>query len=251
MDTILYEPSRDSTTSTSDRYKLQVEMIKQQIFQEYTKPMTEDDPSTFLGVNEENMFVLKLLHEVPSVSSRDIYLVLNKIRTNLPFSILGGQFGLSSSQSRRIFKKNVDIIAGYSKQFIVWSSKKDILLNLPISFRYRYSNVQSIIDCFKMEIEKLTNALHQASTWSNHKGCNTDEYLLAVTGDGLITHVSGGVGGRTTDMSIAENCGYLDHLPPGCSVLAERGFKHLELLLQKKNCTLIRPPSVSKDVKST
>ncbi|KAJ8670847.1 hypothetical protein QAD02_002106 [Eretmocerus hayati] len=90
---------------------------------------------------------------------------------------------------------------------------------------YRYSNVQSIIDCFEIEIEKPSNALHQALIWPNYKRYNTDKYLLAVTGDGLITYVSYGV--------------------------ADRGFKHLEHPLQKKNWTLMRPLSVSKDVKST
>lgn len=33
--------------------------------------------------------------------------------------------------------------------------------------------------------------------------------------------------------------------------MADRGFKHIECLLQKKGCTLIRPPSVSSNLNPT
>lgn len=52
-------------------------------------------------------------------------------------------------------------------------------------------------------------------------------------------------------MAIVENSGYLDQIPPRVCVLADRGFKQLDTLLQKKGSTLVRPPSVTTNVKST
>ncbi|KAJ8666315.1 hypothetical protein QAD02_007977 [Eretmocerus hayati] len=149
------------------------------------------------------------------------------------------------------FFKNVPIISKFLQQFIVWPSDDDLFLNLPIQFRYRYHNVRSIIDCFEIEIEKPSNAVHQALTWSDYKKCNTDKYFINISGDGLITFVSKGVPGRCSDMSIVENWGYLDKLTPNSCVLADRGFKHLDALLHKKECHLIRPPSVMKGVKNS
>ncbi|KAJ8677150.1 hypothetical protein QAD02_012937 [Eretmocerus hayati] len=244
-----YHPSTEKTSSNSYEKNLQIELMRADIYEKFTKPMIEHDPSPFIGLDKENLYVLHLLHEDTSLSFRDIHLVLKKIRTNLPFNILGYYFSVSASQAARIFEKSVDKMAAFFKQLIIWLKEDDIRFNLPITFRYRYSNVQSIIDCFEIEIEKPSNALFQALSWSDYKKCNSVKYLISVTADGLITLISDGVAGRATDVSVVENCGYLDVLPGGCSVLADRGFKLLDLLLQKKKCKLIRPPSVQKETK--
>ncbi|KAI5725907.1 hypothetical protein M8J77_021559 [Diaphorina citri] len=50
-------------------------------------------------------------------------------------------------------------------------------------------------------------------------------------------------------MEIVQNSGYLDKLPSGSYVLADRGFKQVETVLSQKKCTLLRPPSVSQKTK--
>lgn len=137
------------------------------------------------------------------------------------------------------------------QELITWPSKEQISLNLPIQFTLQYGNVQSIIDCFEIEIEHLTHAVHQAATWSDYKKCNTAKYMISITPDGLINFISPGYGGRSSDMEIVKSSGYLTALPSGSSVLADRGFKHIETLLQPKKCKLLRPPSVQTDVKPT
>ncbi|KAJ8671885.1 hypothetical protein QAD02_003144 [Eretmocerus hayati] len=244
-----YHPSTDKMSSDSYEKNLKIGLIKDDIYEKFTKPMIQHDPSAFIGLDKANLYVLDLLQEDASLSLRDIYLVLKKIRTNLPFSILGYYFSLSASQAARVFEKSVDKMSDFFKQLIIWPNKDDILSNLPITFRYRYSKVQSIIDCFEIEIEKPSNALFQALSWSDYKKCNTVKYLISVTADGLISFISDGAAGRASDVSVVENCGYLDVLPEACSVLADRGFKGLDPLLQKKKCDLIRPPSVQKETK--
>lgn len=61
--------------------------------------------------------------------------------------------------------------------------------------------------------------------------------------------MSKGYGGRASDMEIVQNSGYLDKLPSGSYVLADRGFKQVETVLSQKKCTLLRPPSVSQKTK--
>lgn len=65
----------------------------------------------------------------------------------------------------------------------------------------------------------------------------------------MINYISCGYGGRTSDAIIVENCGYLNEIPSGCEIMADRGFKHIEHLLTQKGCVLIRPPSIASSVK--
>ncbi|KAJ8678420.1 hypothetical protein QAD02_014207 [Eretmocerus hayati] len=239
-----YQPSNEPTSTSSLEKGLKLKLVKQSFYENYTKIMIEDDPYLFLGVRKEAIYVLDTLHEMSAISSRDIYLVLKEIRLNQSFNILAYEFSKSKSEAAKISQKNVGLLTQFFKQLIIWPSRKSLRLNLPIRFRYRFSRVESIIDCFEIEIEKPSDAMYQALTWSDYKACNSDKHFISVLGNGLIDYVSKGVCGRATDMSIVENCGYLDVITRGCTVLADRGFKGLDILLQQKKCELMRPPSV-------
>ena len=63
--------------------------------------------------------------------------------------------------------------------------------------------------------------------------------------------MSEGFGGRASDIEVVQNSGFLDIIPENSVVLADRGFKSLESTLTKKNCKLLRPPSVINGQKST
>ncbi|CAG5041675.1 unnamed protein product [Parnassius apollo] len=106
-----------------------------------------------------------------------------------------------------------------------------------------YSNVQSIIDCFEIEIEKPNKPVEQSATWLQYKNCNTIKYLISANPDGFITFISKGYTGRITDVKLVEKSGFLDIVKPNSVVLADRGFKHLE--------SSRRPPSVSANKKMT
>lgn len=137
------------------------------------------------------------------------------------------------------------------QQLIYWPSECSIKRNRPIQFRMSLSQVQSIIDCFEIEIQKPTAALQQSLTWSEYKKCNTVKYLISCTPDGFINFVSSGYGGRVSDYALLEDCGYLNVVPENSVVMADRGFKQIETLLNKQRCTLVRPPSVGSNDKMT
>lgn len=48
-----------------------------------------------------------------------------------------------------------------------------------------------------------------------------------------------------------EKCSLLDILPANCTILADRGFKHIDTLVYRKQIKLFRPPSVLNDMKLT
>lgn len=84
--------------------------------------------------------------------------------------------------------------------------------------------VASIIDCFEIFIEKPSNLLAKACTWSQYQHYNTAKYLISITPQGTISFISNGWGGRVSDKHIVENSGYLSNILPEDVILADRGF---------------------------
>lgn len=230
---------------------------EQKKFKDMSYEMTcfyiKNKPKAYIGLNPDwyNQGFIELLSIKTKVSERDILLTLMKIRLNDSFSRLSDFFGVSESFCCRIFNKTIKLISGYFKEFIYWPDKNSIQNLLPIPFRYRYSDVQSIIDCLEIEIPKPSNPIEQSLTWSDYKKCNTLKYLISSTPDGFINFISEGYGGRSSDVLLVEKSGYLECLPENCTVMADRGFKSIDFMLEKRVCKLVRPPSVFSNKKST
>jgi len=81
-----------------------------------------------------------------------------------------------------------------------------------------------IIDCLEVFIDRPSNLLAMAQTFSNYKHHNTIKVLIGITPQGTIAFVSEAWGGCTSDKFVTENCGFLNKLTPGDLVLADRGF---------------------------
>ncbi|KAM3965309.1 uncharacterized protein ACR2FA_000698 [Aphomia sociella] len=206
----------------------------------------QKEPEMLLGLPRRSYYLIKILSENIPLPTIDILITLKKIKLNESFSILALQFGYTQSTVSTIFSKGVLLLAEKMKKLIVLPTPAEIFNNLPISFRARYSNVVSIIDYLEIEIEKPSNVVHQSLTWSQFKKCNTLKYLISYTPDGLVNFISDGYSGRAMDVMIIENCGFLKCLPFKTAVMADRDIKNISYLLEKKDCILIRPPSVYK-----
>lgn len=217
-----------------------------------TCSLIENKPKYYTGIPDHWFpHIITLLSRKTNISKDNLMLTLLKIKLNDPFVRLGDMFGMSTPNASKIFKKSLPKIAQHLKTLIFWPSHQKIKYNLPIPFRARYSNVQSIIDCLEIEIQKPTEPIKQALTWSEYKKCNTLKYLISSSPDGFINFISKGYGGRISDSLLVQESGYLNVVPTGCSVMADRGFKDIAKQLHEKNCILVRPPSVSSTVKPT
>lgn len=225
--------------------------IDAHLYLSYNLKLMLRKPRYYLGLDLENVKLIDHLSKFGKLKQNSVLLVLRKIRLNEPFHALADLFSSTKSVISRDFNSSLPRIFPLLEVFIFWPSRASIRSNLPLQFQSNFSNVESIIDCFEIQIEKPSKPTLQAITWSNYKTCNTLKFLVSCTPSGLINFISKGYSGRLTDMYIVEDCGYLEKLSAGSVVLADRGFKQLETLLHKKQCSLKRPPSVSAGVKLT
>lgn len=205
----------------------------------------ENHSRFYLGLPKDCYFIINLIVEESRLYHTDVMITLKKIRTNDQLSRLGIDFVKSTSYISKIFHKTVPILANLMQQLIIWPASWKIKRLVPNQFKAYYSNVQAIIDCFEIEIEKPSSALNQAITWSDYKKCNTIKYLVSCTPNGLVNYVSCGFGGRATDVNIVQDSNFMDVLPCNSVIMADRGFKQVEQVLHTKNTKLLRPPSVS------
>lgn len=216
-----------------------------------TLMIIEKNPKLYLGIPVQAYILVNFLSKWTKVSHTNIMITLKKIKQNDSFSRMSDDFAISAGAISTIFRKSVPQIASVLQNFVYWPSNDKIKQLLPIPFRFRYHNVVSIIDCFEIEIEKPSQSVKQALTWSEYKKCNTLKFLVSCTPNGFINFISGAYGGRISDRLIVVESGYLNNLPNNVDVMADRGFKHIAALLAEKNCNLVRPPSVSLKEKSS
>ena len=102
-------------------------------------------------------------------------------------------------------------------------------------FQYSFGKKTTvIIDCFEVFIEKPTNLLARAQTFSSYKHHDTVKVLIGITPQGSISFVSKAWGGRTSDKFLTENCGLMNKLLPGDLVMADRGFTIHDIVVLKR-----------------
>lgn len=247
-----YEGETSSHSNySSDENELEKTRFRK-LMLECTITKIEKNPKLFLGLPPKSYYLIsELVKNCTKLSKMQIFIVLKKIKLHQSYALLAIDFGLSIGSISKIFNSSLYKMANQMQELIVWPDVEDIKLRLPIPFRARYSSVNTIIDCLEIEIVQPSDSVEQTLTWSAYYGCNTIKYLVGCTPDGLITFVSEGFGGRTSDLVIVKESGFIKNLKPGTAVMADRGFKHLAPDLQQIGCSVIRPPSVSSKVKIT
>jgi hypothetical protein len=155
---------------------------------------------------------------------QQLILTLMKMRLNLPRQDLAYRFGIHNSTVTRTFHYVIDVLYVMLKPLIVWPERETLLKTMPMDFRKYCPRCVVIIDCFEIFLERPTNLLARAQTFSSYKHHNTIKYLIGITPQGTVTYISEGWGGRTSDKRITEECGILNKLLPGDTILADREF---------------------------
>lgn len=166
---------------------------------------------------------------------QEFVMTLMKLRLNMPLEDLAYRFYVSVSTVSRTFQAWMIVMDVRLKPFIKWPEREELWRTMPQCFQYSFGKKTTvIIDCFEVFIDRPSNLLARAKTFSNYKHHNTVKVLIGITPQATISFVSKAWGGRTSDKFLTENCGILDKLLPGDLVLADRGFTIQESLMFKQ-----------------
>ena len=169
----------------------------------------------------------------PYVNRRSLYLnkfqefimVLIKLRLNVPQQDIAYRFNVSRSVVSRVFSAWLIVMDIRLSPLISWPDREDLNRTMPQCFIDSFEfKTTVIIDCFEIFIDKPTNLMARAHTYSNYKRHNTVKVLIGITPQGTISFVIEAWGGRTSDNFLTGNFGILKNLVPGDLVLADRGF---------------------------
>ncbi|CAB3998544.1 Hypothetical predicted protein, partial [Paramuricea clavata] len=82
-----------------------------------------------------------------------------------------------------------------------------------------------IIDCTEIFLETPSSFRSQSATYSNYKHHNTAKGLVGISPSGAVSFVSELYAGQSSDKQITLDCGILNLLEEGDSVMADKGFE--------------------------
>ena len=156
---------------------------------------------------------------------QEFIMTLIKVRLNVPHQDLAYRFDVSLTTVSCILTHWLMVMDIRLSCLISWPEREDLWRTMPQCFPYSFGKkVNVIIDCFEVFIDRPTNLMARAQTFSNYKHHNTAKILIGITPQGTISFVSEAWGGRTSDKFLTENCGILKNLLPGDLILADYGF---------------------------
>ena len=171
----------------------------------------------------------------------EMLLTLMKLRLGLMNEDLCERFHVSHGVCSSIITTWIKFLAKELKGLVYYSSHEEIQHSLP-SVWAKYPRITAILDCFETFTEKPRNLETASAMWSQYKHHYTLKVLVAITPRGSFSFVSHAWGGRTSDVKITRESGFLDLVDPGDQIMADNGFGAIREDLLMRKATLIKPP---------
>ena len=173
----------------------------------------------------------------------ELVLVLMKLRLGLTNDFLCDLFDVGKGTCSQIINTWVRFLSRELRPLVFWPDRITITKMLPTQLAAKYPSLRCTLDCTEVFIERPRHMELQSLTWSDYKKHNTAKYLIGIAPNGMISFLSVGWGGRTSDKRIVNESGFLDLVDPGDVILADRGFTINSELLMRHAKLEIPPPS--------
>lgn len=246
--------SDSGTTFCLDK---QVQVSSGDIFSTFASTIKQDNHlNSLTGINSfdllnclvdlvEKNFPDKKCHKL-SVKER-IILVFMKLKMALKLNVLSFLFKISPSWCKQIFVEYVGYLAHILKTVIHWPTYEECQKNMPLCFEH-FRTVRIVLDCLEIPIEKPKCLCCRIRTYSHYKGKQTIKFMTGVSpaDAGIITFVSKGYGGRSSDKGIFVQSDLIKKLcPRRDSIMVDKGFL-IDQICNEHFIKLIRPSFLKK-----
>uniref|UniRef100_A0A9J8B0E7 THAP-type domain-containing protein n=1 Tax=Cyprinus carpio carpio TaxID=630221 RepID=A0A9J8B0E7_CYPCA len=116
---------------------------------------------------------------------KQLMLTLMRLRLNVSTTFLSYAFNVSIATASRIVTDVIDVMFICMKPLIIWPYRDQLQKTMPMQFRKHFGKKCAvIIDCFEDFIERPSNLIARAETWSSYKHHNTVKFLIGITPQG-------------------------------------------------------------------
>ena len=113
----------------------------------------------------------------------------------------------------------INVMYTRMQPLVMWPSRESLRKTMPMEFRSIFrTKVAVIIDCFEVFMDRPSNLLAQAQTWSSYKHHNTVKFVIGCCPQGAISFISR----QTFNWKLWSTQQF--KLLPGDIVLADWGF---------------------------
>ena len=155
----------------------------------------------------------------------EFFLMLVGLRLGLMEEDLAYRFGISQPTVSRIITTWINFLFLKFKEIPLWPPIELVKVICQINLRIiMYPSTRVILDATEIYIDQPHIPELQQMTFSNYKNHNTYKGLIGISPDGVVTFISSLYSGSISDKELTRRSGILDHLEPGDSVMADRGF---------------------------
>jgi len=100
---------------------------------------------------------------------KQLMLTLMRLRLNVSTTFLSYAFNISIATASRIVTDVIDAMFIRMKPFTIWPEREHLQKTMPMQFRKHFGKKCAvIIDCFEIFIERPSNLIARAETWSSN-----------------------------------------------------------------------------------
>ena len=177
--------------------------------------------------------LLPISNDVPARKlylEQELLLTLMKIWLNFLNDDLAFRFQISIGRVSQIFITWIKLLSKDLSALVIWPSRRQIRAALPKCFKKLIPRTRTIIDCTDVFMDTPSSLDFQACLWSDYKHHCTIKFLAAVSWTSPV------YGGRSSEIHVVRDSGFLDLLEPFDQVMADRRFK-IESDLAIKQCS--------------